>query len=703
MDRRPRRLFTLRQLLSSPSQSSTELDRLPQGDLALMGRLPRERHGSPVVVQARSRRAATGSMHGRHATGRARIGVVAGLLGGLVGVAEGAAQQSKGWTESPFRPLGLPTPNALRTAAGRPGPDYWQQKVDYAIRARLTTDEHLLTGTETIRYHNRSPDTLAFLWLKLDANLCDPRSEAAVLSVPPLLFGDAVFDFSCQGGGGMTLEQVTMGGTPLRHDVYGTVARVDLPAPLPPGGIAAIEIAWRWPIPEYGFARMGRDGTLYQIASWYPRVAVYDDVRGWNVHPFLGAGEFYQEFGDFLVALTVPSGFVVTATGALENPQDVLAPTQRERLAQARHSDQAVAIITAEEARAGRDRRVGGEQTWRFAAENVRDFAFAMAPDFRWDASGWNGVLIQTFYRPEAALWEEANRMSWVSIKHFSERLVRYPWPHATTVEGPIGGMEYPMITFVPRGVAREDLYWVLTHEFGHEWFPMIVNSNERLYFWFDEGLNTFLNIGSVEEYFAGEAYGDTVDVQPLHLYERHAVPGAEQPMGLPPDEQHDLYWAAYFKPALMLHLLRTEVLGPERFDRAFAEYAAAWSFKHPQPADFFRFMENAAGKDLAWFWRGWIYTAARLDQAITRVVPGTDTTEWAVHLRNQSAMVMPVELALRFDGGEVETVRLPVEMWKLGPEFVYRIPGGRRLVGAEIDPRGVYPDGNRDNNVWGR
>jgi hypothetical protein len=341
---------------------------------------------------------------------------------------------------------------------------------------------------------------------------------------------------------------------------------------------------------------------------------------------------------------------------------------------------------------------VSGTKTWRFSARNVRDFGFAMAPDFRWDASSWDGTLIQTFYRPEATLWEEANRMSGVTIKHFSERLARYPWPHATTVEGPNEGMEYPMITFVPRGNSREELYWVLTHEFGHEWYPMLVNSNERLHPWMDEGFNTFIDIGSVQEYFAGQAYADTVDQQPLHLYPGHAIAGQEQAMAHPPDEQHDLYWAAYFKPALMLNLLRTEVLGPERFDRAFSEYTKAWSFKHPTPADFFRSMEDASGMQLDWFWRGWIYTTARLDQAIDRV---TSEGETAVHLRNHGTMLMPAELELTFADGGKEIVRLPVEMWKLGPQFVYRVPGERALARVELDPRGVYPDEDRGNNVW--
>jgi hypothetical protein len=256
--------------------------------------------------------------------------------------------------------------------------------------------------------------------------------------------------------------------------------RVELPRPVEPGGKIELEIDWGWKIPEYGYGRMGRDGTLYQVAAWYPRLAVYDDLSGWNIDPFIGPGEFYLEYGDFDVELTLPEGYVVAATGVLQNPEEVLTSEQRARLRRARDSNTAVAVITADEARAAAQRQGSGTRTWRFHAEDVRDFAFAAAPNFRWDASNWDGILIQTFYRPEALPWQEANRMSRSSIRHFSERLGRYPYPHATTVEGPIEGMEYPMITFVPSYESREDLFWVLTHEFGHEWFPMMVGSNER-------------------------------------------------------------------------------------------------------------------------------------------------------------------------------------------------------------------------------
>jgi len=609
-----------------------------------------------------------------------------------------------GWKEqSPFAALDLPAPTATRTASGRPGPGYWQQRVDYTLEAAVSTEVQTLRGTGRIVYHNQSPDPLPFLWLKLDANLCDPQSVTAVLDVPPLLFGEEVFDFGCRGESGMSIERLESRGRPVPFDVYGTVARVNLAAPVPAGGIVELEVAWQWVLPEYGYGRMDREGTLYQVAQWYPRLAVYDDVRGWNIDPFLGAGEFYQEYGSFRVALTVPAAYVVTATGMLDNPHDVLTPEQRSRLAQAETSDTAVRIITKEEALAAREAATPGTRTWRFSADGVRDFAFAMAPDFRWDASTWDGTLIQTFYRPEAALWEEANRMSWVTIRHFSERLARYPWPHATTVEGPNGGMEYPMLTFVPSGTTREDLYWVLTHEFGHMWYPMLVNSNERLHPWMDEGFNTFIDITSVEEYFAGEAFADTIDVQPLHLYAQHALPGTEQAMALPPDEQLDLYWAAYFKPALMMHLLRTEVVGTERFDRAFHEYTVAWSFKHPTPADFFRFMEDATGLRLDWFWRGWIYTTARLDQAVERVEHDAGSGETRVLLRSRGGLLMPAELLIEFADGSSDTVRLPVEMWKLGPDFTYRRHGEHAPTRVTLDPRGVYPDDDRANDVWPR
>jgi hypothetical protein len=458
---------------------------------------------------------------------------------------------------------------------------------------------------------------------------------------------------------------------------------------------------------------MGRIGSrFYEIGQWYPRMVVYDDVHGWNPLPYIGAGEFYLEYGDFDVSLTLPAGFIVAATGSVQNAADVWTAEQRARLARARAGGEGggggaggsgaaerVQIVTKAEAAANGARRTPGTKTWRFTASNVRDFAWAAGPDLRWDASVWHGILIETYYHPEAAPWEEANRMARFTIQHFSETLGMYPWPHATTVEGLVEGMEYPMLTFVPSLDKREDQYWVLMHEFGHEWFPMMVGSDERRYPWMDEGFNTFIDYGAAEGYFQGTAYGDTVRRELLTDYRISAVPGAEQPLIDKPVEQRDLAWAAYQKPALMLTILRDAVLGRETFERGMREYVRRWQFKHPQPADFFRTIENVSGRDLDWFWREWIYTTARLDQAVDSVTTVPDTT--FIYLSNRKEMVLPVSLELRYADGSKETRELPIEMWNLGSRFAYRVATAKRVVGVTVDPKRIYPDVERGNNSW--
>ncbi|HET7187185.1 MAG TPA: M1 family metallopeptidase, partial [Gemmatimonadaceae bacterium] len=563
---------------------------------------------------------------------------------------------------SPFRPLDLPAPNDQRTGAGRPGPRYWQQRADYRITATLDTARRLLRGRETIHYVNASPHALPYLWLYVEQNICKANSITGTLNQPPLAFADIVFDFSCGGANtdGLVLESATIAGVPMKHSVYGTTMRVDLARPLAPGASVDLDFAFHFTIPDQGVGRMGRDGPLYEIAQWYPRMAVYDDVKGWNTEPYIGAGEFYLEYGNYDVSITVPSGYVVAATGELRNPEQVLTATQRARLAQARRSDTAVAVITRAEATVGRAAGSGQSFPWHFTATNVRDVAFAAAPNWMWEASNYDGILIQTLYRPSADKWAngEAHRMARGAIKHFSEQWYRYPWPHATTVEGPVGGMEYPMLTFVPNGSSRETTHWELAHEFGHEWFPMIVGSNERLYPWMDEGFNTFIDLRNAALYFAGTSYGDTIEANPLHLAREHTRVG-EQPLIANPTEVHDLMWTGYQKPALMLHLLRNEVLGPDRFDAAFRDYIRTWAFKHPTPADFFRLMRDASGMELDWFWRDWVYTTARLDQAIEPVV--TDTTGRAsTYVVNRGTMIMPAELRITYDDNTAETAKLP-------------------------------------------
>jgi len=608
---------------------------------------------------------------------------------------------------SPFRPLDLPAPNQIRTGAGRPGPGYWQQRVDYRIRATLDPATHELRGRAAIHYVNRSPEALPYLWLHLEQNICAPGSVTSLLDQPPLVFLGTAFDFSCKGfAGGVTIESLTRLGRPLPFTVTGTTMRVDLPRAIPPGGVYDFEVAWRFTVPPYGAGRMGRDGTLYELGQWYPRLAVYDDVKGWNHEPYIGSGEFYLEYGRFDVAITLPARFVVAATGTLDNPLEVLTATQRARLARARLADSAIPIITREEAGqpVARPRREG-TLTWRFHADSVRDFAFAAAPDFQWDASGWRGILIQTFYRPSATLWGEANHMVREGLRYYSQQWYPYPYPQMSSIEGPIEGMEYPMMTFDPAGPTRIDLQWVLAHELGHQWMPMIVGSNERLYPWMDEGFNTFIDLRNASNYFLGTPYGDTIEVHPLRLAPEHTVPGQEQPLIARPVEVRDLFWTGYQKPALMLSLLRDQVLGRDRFDAAFREYLRTWAFKHPTPADFFRVMRDHAGQDLDWFWRGWVYSTARLDQAVDSVVAVNDSVT-EIHLSNRGGLVMPATLALVLEQGDAPNtryVRLPVDMWNLGPRFTYRHRGPERVVAVTLDPAGELPDADRGNNRWAR
>jgi hypothetical protein len=623
----------------------------------------------------------------------------------LLIVARGLAGQSAASVadSSHFRALDLPTPNEYRTGSGRPGPKYWQQRVDYRITATLDPAKNELRGRETIHYVNHSPDALPYLWLFVEQNLCEPNSITNQLNQPPLVFLGTSFDFSCQGfNSAPRLESMTIEGRDVKRSRFGTTLRVDLARPLASGASVDIDAVWHFNVPPQGGGRMGHDGPLYEMAQWYPRVAVYDDVKGWNHEPYIGAGEFYLEYGDYDVTLTVPNEDIVAATGELQNAEQVLTPAQRQRLAMARHSDTAIAIIRADEAGNVSKTRPAGATSWHFSAHNVRDFAFAAGPGMRWDASGYDGILIEDLYRPKADKWPEVNRMGREAIKYYSEQWYRYPYSHATTVEGPVEGMEYPMLTFTPNSPTREDQQWVIAHEFGHEWFPMVVGSNERLYPWMDEGFNTFIDLANAAKYFAGTPYGDTIEVHPLHLYAEHAKPGNEQPLIEKPVEVRDLFWGGYQKPALMMQMLRYEVLGKDRFDAAFREYIRSWAFRHPTPSDFFRLMRDQSGMELDWFWRDWIFTTAHLDQAVDSTSLGTDGIT-TVYLHNRGTMVMPAELLLTFDDGTTSTVKLPVEMWNLGDQFTYRVMGSKPVRAIEIDPRHALPDIDRANNRWPR
>jgi hypothetical protein len=618
---------------------------------------------------------------------------------------------------SPFRRLTLPTATLIRTGAGAPGPQYWQQRADYTIRASLDTDTHTLTGRETVRYTNHSPDTLRYVWLQLDQNIYRDDARGVALNPPGARFAGAGFV------GGYVIAKVEAvrrsprppvktTTTALRLAVNGTMGRIDLDRPLAPGGVFEFDIAYSFQVPEHGSDRMGREqfpgGSLYEVAQWYPRMAVYDDVRGWNTEQYLGQGEFYLEYGDFDVEITVPRSFVVVATGTLLNPAEVLTPVQRARLAQALKSDTTIPIVARSEVGQPSTRPAGPDATltWHFNARNVRDVAWAAAPNFIWDASGWDGTLIQSVYPPEAnSDWRNSTTYARHTIQHYSERWLHYPYPTAINVAGPVGGMEYPMIVFCGDRAGGFDLYSVTTHELGHQWFPMIVGSNERLYAWMDEGFNTFINIYSVRSFYHDSLW-DRHRGDP-QAWAKFAASGRDQPPMLAADrvDSRLLGQVEYTKPATGLYLLRHYILDDTtRFDAAFREYIRRWAYRHPAPADFFRSMEDGLGEDLSWFWQGWFYTTDVLDLAVDSVATLHDNggaTYAGIILSSRGELPMPVDLKLTYANDSTARIRLPVEIWFQGSRYVYIRPAPAELVKVEIDPDFDLPDVRRDNNVW--
>ncbi len=615
-----------------------------------------------------------------------------------------------------FSPLPFPPANERRRADGAPGPRYWQQRADYSIKATLDTTAKRLSASERIRYTNNSPDTLRFVWMQVDQNLFRPGSTGSLLFAAESRFGGAGFP------GGFEIASLTQTAAPerpvapksrkrppaptpvpIKFRVDDTMMYVELAAPLAPGATTLLDVAYQFNIPEHGADRMGREGSLYEIAQWYPRMAVYDDVHGWNTDQYLGQGEFYLEYGDIEYEVTLPSGYIVAGSGTLVNPEQVLTPVQRTRLAAAVTSDSAIAIITPEELTSGAARPTReGTLTWKFRAEQVRDVAWAASPEYQWDASGWDGTLAQAYYRPAARdLWQDAAKMSRYSILEYSTHWFRYPYPQISAVEGPVSGMEYPMVAMEAHGDDPASLYNVITHEIGHMWYPMTVGSDERRYAWMDEGFNTFINTFSEEDYWKR-------DDSQTRLSEAHFVTALDQtptaqPIMTPANRYRNndnLGALAYVKPSIMLLTLRNKVLGPEVFDTAFREYTRRWAFKHPQPSDFFRTIEEVSGRDLAWFWRGFFYTTAALDQAVEGVKPAPDGSA-LVTLRSLGSAVMPVELELDFTDGTKQTVKLPVEIWYGGNRYVYRVAPGKTIVSARVNPDGTFPDVVPANDVW--
>lgn len=624
-----------------------------------------------------------------------------------------------------FSPLDLPTPTRLRTASGLPGPDYWQQQADYTITATFDADKKTITATSTLTYTNNSPEQLDYLWFHLEQNLYRKGSLGERTSEPDTRFANRKgFD------GGFTIHSVKLAGdvpdkgTDLVYRVYDAVMRVDLPRPVGSrGGKTSVEITYSFPVPDYGSDRMGiqhnPSGDVYEIAQWFPAVCKFDDVRGWNTLPYLGQGEFYTDFGNFDVSLTVPRAHIVAATGVLQNPLSVLTDAQIERLNKARASKETVAILPPEEVGTPAARPVAKEGdkpetlTWHFKAQQVRTFAWASSAVFIWDAAfaanagketkgKREGTLCMSMYPKEALpLWAKATEMLRFSIEHYGEKWFVYPYPSATNINGIVGGMEYPMIIFCEDREEERDLYGVTTHEIGHNWFPMTVNTDERRHAWMDEGFNTFVNQYSDQAWFHDEQL-DIVKKR-AEMTERTLKPD-QQPTDTAADQvlPKRLGFLQYRKVAVAMVLLREVVLGPERFDPAFRRYINAWAFKSPQPADFYRCMEDAAGMDLAWFWRGWFRTTGTLDQSADGV---THAGEGAtIRFANHGKLVMPVPYRVTFTDGTTENCTVPVEAWFTSDRIVQHLHvGDKHIASVEIDPDGLMPDTDLSNNRWPR
>jgi hypothetical protein len=685
----------------------------------------------------------------------------------------------------------LPTPNEYRSGSGAPGPRYWQQKADYAIEVQLNDDNQSIKGSETITYHNNSPDILKYLWLQLDQNiLSDDNSlkstgtDAVKDSAAAKTFAEQVSDFKA----GFNIQSVTEpSGKALPYRVNNTMMRVDLAQPLKPGDRVSFKIAWSFNIVDRNVLRQRsgmeffpEDGNyLYTIAQFFPRMCVYDDYNGWQNKQFLGTGEFTLPFGDYKVRITVPSDHIVAASGVLQNPQEVLSKAELDRFEKAKTSyNKPVVIVKEEEAVKKEKLRSRESKTWEFHAENVRDFAFASSRKFIWDAQavkiGNNTPLAMSFYPKEGnPLWErESTKAVKNTLEVYSRMTIDYPYPVAISVHTASIGMEYPMICFNfgrPKKdgsyteLVKTGMIGVIVHEVGHNFFPMIVNSDERQTPWMDEGINSFVQlITELERYpdlnwsrgkpssVVNYMKGDVSKMRPLMTNSEQVVQlGAEQ----------------YTKASSALYILRETVMGPELFDAAFKEYAQRWAFKHPKPADFFRTMEDASAVDLDWFWRGWFFTTDANNQTLEQVkwyqlrddkpAPENkgvtnqkgdlakennfqsfdggplsfsllatdpalygefrsrvddraimaklkDKNIYEVTISNKGGLVMPVVIEWTYKDGTKEIQKIPAEIWRLNEQRVTKVfVKDKEVLNVMIDPNMETADIDIEDNIF--
>ncbi len=601
--------------------------------------------------------------------------------------------------------------NQYRTAGGAPSAKYWQNRADYKLNVSLDTAKHRITGSAQITYTNNSPDGLPFLWLQLDQNIYREDSRGQATSA---ITGGRFVNKKFTNGAEIKSVSIISNGkvVPANYLVTDTRMQIRLKDSLKANGKKIdIKIEYAFDVPEYGTDRMGRlltkNGWIYEIAQWYPRMAVYDDISGWNTIPYMGASEFYLEYGNVDYTITAPANLIVTASGELVNPVEVLTPTTISRLNAAKNSDKTVIVRNEADIASKASYPQKANLTWHFVCKQTRDVAWAASKAFIWDAARINlpsgkKALAQSVYPVEVkddVAWGRSTEYVKTTIEHYSKQWFEYTYPVATNVAGIVGGMEYPGIVFCGWKAQKRDLWGVTDHEFGHNWFPMIVGSNERKYAWMDEGFNTFINKVSAKAFNNGEYFEkDDEHDKASNMF----TPYADAILNTPDVIQTDyLGNAAYEKPAVGLMILREQILGKERFDYAFRTYIKRWAFKHPTPWDFFHTMDNAAGEDLSWFWNQWFMTTMTHDQAVRAInyVDDDPSKGALITVENMGEMALPVIAQIKEDNGKTGTVNLPAEVWQRGGVWTFPYKSTSRVNVVTLDPEHVLPDVDPENN----
>jgi hypothetical protein len=604
--------------------------------------------------------------------------------------------------------------NEYRAADGQPGPKYWQNRADYQLNATLNDVTNEISGSETLTYTNNSPQKLDFLWMQLDQNLFkqDSRGTAIVPLSGSRNWGRGqVFD------AGDKILSVKINDEEVKYLINDTRMQVFLPKTLQADGDQVIvKITYTFISPDYGSDRMGvletKNGKIFQVAQWYPRMCVYDDIMGWNTLPYTGPGEFYLEYGDFDLSITAPAKDIVVASGELQNPKDVYTDEQLKRWDKASKSEKTVIIRSASEVTDPASRPAGkGMLTWHFKIKNARDASWGASAAFILDAakldlpSGRKAMAISAY--PVESDGNDAYGRSTEYVKKSLEfnsaKWFEYPYPNATVVAGITGGMEYPGIVFCGYKAKKKSLWDVNDHEFGHTWFPMIVGSNERLHGWMDEGFNTFINTLTTADFNSGEYAPKKprdMEASANVLTGLSLEPVLTAPADLKEENTGILL---YYKPAAALTLLREQILGHDRFDLAFRTYIERWAYKHPTPDDFFRTMENVSGESLQWFWRGWFVNNWRLDVAVNDVkyVNNDPKQGSIITITNMDKMVMPVTLEIKTVSGKISRINYPVEIWERFDSRTFKYPSTEAIESVTYDPDRVMPDYNQANNVW--